>query len=546
MTLREAVADRLTGGRLSEMQEVSRQQENDLFLIRESLSRLEQILYSDEWRRMDITAEQEFSREGIRRITELSRLMRLKNPLIQRGVEVQRLYVWAQGVNIQAKDEDINEVLQAFLDDERNQAELTTHQARGDKERDLQQDGQLFFRFFVDRLTGRVRVRSIDPQEIEQIVCNPEDKKEPWFYVRRYHKVEIDGSTRTLREAYPDWRYHPRSTMVNLPSTAIDARIVWESPIYHVRGNNPMGRWGLPEYYAANDWALAYKSFLEQLASVWQALARWSMKLTGIQSKTEMATLKAKLNTTLDSSNTETNPPPVTGGLAFLAEGRDLQPFRTAGATMSANDGRRLFLMAAQIFGFPETFYSDVSVGTLATAKSLDRPTELKIKDRQELWRSVHQNVFSFVLRWAIQAPQGPLSSVGKVRRTPDEDEWAYTTEWNQGVDPTIDIGFPPIIEQDVPAQVGALVDAVTLKGGVPAGTIDPETATREFLNLLGFQDIDAIMEEWKEIHGEEGQPSPNGEPSFTADEMAAMFGEQARHVKRVLDRLEESMNGQE
>ena len=552
MGIRETVADRITGGQLSEMQEVDHRRSQEMVLIRETLSRLEQIMYSDEWRRLDFEADTEFSREGIRRMTELSRLMRLKNPIIQRGVEVQRLYVWAQGINISAKDKDINQVIQDFLDDERNQAELTTHQARGDKERDLQQDGQIFLRFFVDRVTGRVRVRSIDPQEIDDVICNPEDKKEPWFYVRSYQKREMDGSVKEIKEAYPDWRYHPKNKLGNLPATALGARIVWETPVYHVKGNNPMGRWGLPEYYAAHAWALSYKNFLEQLASVWQALARWAAKITGIQSKTELANIKAKLNTTLDTSTEETNPPPTTGSLAFLGEGRDLQPFRTAGATMSAEDGRRLFLMAAQIFGFPETFYGDVSVGTLATAKSLDRPTELKILDRQELWADVHLNIFAFVLRWAVMAPQGPLSGMGKVEREPDGDEWMLRTEWNDGVDPSISADFPPVVEQDAAEQVGALADAMTLKGFALQGTIDLETATREFLNILGFSDIDAIMTEWKEVRDEEEEtpeppepPDGNGQVPMTPDEMADMMGQTMEAVRRAMGKLEEAANGQ-
>ena len=160
-TFRESAADFISGGRISEMEETLGRQSGEMALLRETLSRLEQLVYSDDWRRLQMTAEEEFTRQGMRDITSLSRIMRLKNPVIQRGVEVQRLYVWAQGVNIGAKDEEINQVVQDFLDDERNRAELTTHQARGNKERELQQDGQIFFRFFVDRVTGRVRVRSM-------------------------------------------------------------------------------------------------------------------------------------------------------------------------------------------------------------------------------------------------------------------------------------------------------------------------------------------------------------------------------------------------
>lgn len=92
-TITEQLADRLTGGELGRLREVARQQGNDLMLMQESLTRLEQTLYDESWRRLSMDADQEFSRPGLNEIIKLSRLMKLKNPLIGRGVAVQRLYV---------------------------------------------------------------------------------------------------------------------------------------------------------------------------------------------------------------------------------------------------------------------------------------------------------------------------------------------------------------------------------------------------------------------------------------------------------------------
>src|SRR5690606_26615419 len=109
------------------------------------------------------------------------------------------------------------------------------------------------------------------------------------------------------------------------------------------------------------------------------------------------------------------NPPPLTGSTFVAGEGTSLQPVRTSGATVSAEDGRRLLLMVAASSGLPETFFGDASIGTLATAKSLDRPTELMMEDRQKLWRDVFINILEFVRLWAVKAPRGPLRSLGRV-----------------------------------------------------------------------------------------------------------------------------------
>lgn len=562
MALNEQIADRITGGKLSEqaaqimaLQETNQETAASLALVRESMQRLEQALYSPEWRALTIQNEQEFTREGIRAITEIARLMRIKNPLIKRGVKIQRLYVWAQGVSIAAADEEINAVIQAFLDDERNQADFSSHQARGERETDLQTDGNLFFRFFINQRNGRVRLRCIDPNEIDDIVTNPEDKREPWFYRRTYTRVALDGTVDSVTEYYPDWRFLPRSktgfTSVLAASGGLGGRIIWETPVMHVPVNR-LGKWGVCEYYDANDWALAYKSFLEQLASVWSALARWAAKLTVKGGKRGVAAAKTKLGTTLGAGSQETNPPPVAGSMFISSEGTDLQPFRTAGATMSADDGRRLQLMAAMAFGFPETFWGDTKAGSLATAKSLDRPTELQIVDRQTLWRDIHQSVFQLVLLWAVKAPEGALRGLGRVVREPDGDQVIERIVWNDDIDGTVRISFPPVIEHDIKETISALVEAQTLAGRGEGVGIPLETAVSEMLVALGLENVDQIMAMWQEVRGAEPDEEPDMPempqlPEDTEEELGdVMMDEEAwrRQVTAVTELLADLRGG--
>lgn len=542
-SITETIADRVSGGKLSEqaaqlgeqsnqlseqaaqissLQETNQQYSHDLFTIQESMQRLEQALYSGEWRMLSMFSDQEFTRDGVAKITELARIMKLKNPLIKRGVEIQRLYVWAQGVNISARDENINDVIQSFLDDERNRVEIGNHQARGEREEDLQQDGNLFFRFFINQQNGRIRLRTIDPNEISEIICNPEDKKEPWFYKRTWSQRNLDGEIKEMVEYYPDWRFTPIPSKRLQFETALSVAgrgsrqgdVDWNTPIMHVAVNK-VGRWGVCEYYSANDWALSYKNFLEQLATVWQALSRWAMKLNTKGGKRGVAAAKTKLNTTL-ASGQETNPPPVSGSTFIASEGVDMQPFRTAGATMSAEDGRRLLLMAEMSFGFPETFWGDAKAGSLATAKSLDRPTELKIIDRQALWKSILSDIFSLVTLWAAKAPQGPLRSIGKLEREIEGAQMNERVVWSDNVDGNIDILFPAVIEHDVREVINAIIDAQTLSGRSEGAGIPLKTAVSAILNELGLDNVDEIMTEWEALHDERQE---------RAEQMAAQLG---------------------
>jgi len=487
--------------------------------LKETIAELQMQLEDEGWLPLSGYGLQQFNREALGKIAERSRVLYLKNPLIQRGANVKRLYVWGQGMSIQAKDTRINDVIQAFLDDRRNKIELTGHQGRMLKEIELQMDGNLFFVLFVNQSTGYVRLASIPFSEIMQIKCNPEDAKEPWLYLREWTKQgssmgkwDIETSM-PMKAYYRDWQYNP-------PLTARAVRVgdmeLRDGLIYHVKvGAFSDWKFGCSEHYAAQDWVKAYKEFLEDWATLTRAYARFAWLSTGHKSKAEIAAVKGKMGTTLGMDASETNPPPAVGAMAIVGEGRNLQPIKTAGATVSAEDGRRLLLMVCATEGLPETFFGDVSVGTLATATSLDRPTELAMKDRQMLWQEIFMDLFNFVLLQAVKATSGPLRGVGTYRsdkRNGRLEEWV---EWPEDVDSTIDIDFPPVVQATVKENVDAIVSGATL-GGLPlAGTIPQKDVSRLILLALGADDIDMMLDELypeDEEGGEEVEYTPEEE----------------------------------
>lgn len=489
--------------------------------LSERLAALEMALETADWRRLTMDADNEFSREGLRLIVELARVMALKNPLVKRGVEVQRLYVWGQGWSVQAADKEINAVLTAFLDDPKNQPELS-HQARGQKETELQTDGNLFFALFPNLATGRVLMRSIPFDEVEDIICNPEDSKEPWYYKRLWTPTATDANgattTRQMSAYYPDWRYTP----TDKPATIGSLTVRWSSPLCHIRGSAGYSNWkfGCSEIYASIDWARAYKEFLEDWASIVRAYRRFAFQLSTPGGKQGIAAAKAKLGSTYGSGGTggETNPPPVVGSTFITGGEASLTPVRTSGATVAAEDGRRLLLMVAASVGLPETFFGDVSVGTLATAESLDRPTELAMKDRQTLWMSIYTALFEYVLLWAVKAPQGPLRALGTVQTAVEDGQIQERVTWHDGVDPHVDIDFPPIVAGNMAERVQAIVRAATLDGKPAAGTFDLATVTRLILSALGEDDIDQMMARlFPDGEGAAPAPPAAGAPATSA-----------------------------
>lgn len=512
-------------------------------VMRERIGELEQQLVDPEWVRLTDDGHWEFSRDGLKSITRLARLMYLKNPAIQRGVNIQRDYVFGQEVTIQAEDADVDEVVQAFLDDAKNQVELTSHRALLDKEVELALLGNLFFVFFVRPADGRVRVRTLPADEIEEIVSNPEDAKEPWYYKRVWTERKLDLASGNLGEPvvhtvyYPDWRYQPATK----PAKIGEGTVAWDAPVFHVRaGGLPGMRFGVPEVYAALDWARAYKSFLEDWATIVRAYARFAWKVTTKGGATGITAARNRLATTLAAGSGETNPQPPAGS-AFVASaegGADLQPVRTAGATTAAEDGRRLLLMVAATFGFPETFWGDTDVGTLATAKSLDRPSELKIVSRQALWRGVLKAILNFVVYHAVRAGQLDGTAEPEDDGTPSV-ELAVDPETGEPRSQAVEVIFPPVVEHAVTETVGAIVEADKVLGRQGAKNL-----SRLLLSAIGVDDVEAALDE---LYDEDGNPTrqpvapiapPGGEPEdddAAEDEEESAVLEAVRHVARYL-----------
>lgn len=540
MPLLETAVDRLTGGSITALRgsvgalrEELLHQENQNIRLQEGIAELQLAQEDIGWVRINAEfGDLEFNRGQLRDIIRLSRLMFLKNPLINRAVTLTAFYVFGQGVSFDAEDQDVQKILDNFLSDPRNRAELTSHQAMTMKEQDLEVTGNLFFTFFPGQFDGSVVIRTIPVEEVAQIITNPEDRKDVWLYKRVWSYEQFDiGSGNTSNQSmtayYPDIGYSPDDKVAAIGGDTVR----WDSPVFHVRvGGLSDMRFGVPETYQALDWARAYKSFLEDCARVMASLARWSWRLSGHQSQRDIALSKQRVATTVGiSAPLDKNPGALPGSMWMDGGDKKLEPIKTSGASVSADDGRQFKLMVAAAFGLPETFFGDADVGNHATSKTLDRPTELKFVDRQSLWRDVFQTIFGQVLKIAKGKP-GTISLVTPATST------------------NINITFPPILEHSVADAVQAISNAATLGTKFNQNTLPREELSRMLLGALGAKDIDEIMQalqvEWDEQDAQaaanppqqqQGQPQVNGSPQR---QIAAA----AKELRDGLDRLAEHL----
>lgn len=425
----------------------------------ERLWELELALEDRGWVRELALSNFEFSLFGIHRIIALCRLYQIKNPLIRRGIQVSAFYPFGRGFTVTSKDEDANAVLQAFFTNPKNIAEVG-HRALVKREEQIWTDGNIYWIFFRDDQNGDLLIRTIDPIEVVEIISDPNDASSERFIHRRWLSQTFDTASgvhlpKPAEAWYPALGYTP--TGADRPEKINGVVVSWATPVMHVKeGGNPKWQFGVPLAYPAIDYARATRKLIDNWCSIQEAMSRFAWQVETEGGLPAIANLKTALATTLaigDGSTYEQNPPPTTAASWISGPGVKLAMSKTSGMIDGPEVGRRVAHLVYMVFGLPETFFADVSVGTLATATSLDHTTEVMFTEVQERWREWLQRISTEVLDSSATAPLGRLREAQRRGTKPASPS------------PTVEVVFPSIMEQDLTEQVSAIATAITLNG---------------------------------------------------------------------------------
>jgi SAM-dependent methyltransferase len=481
---------------------------------------IELALSNVEWRREINLSWLEFSRWGIQQIILISRLYYIKNPLIQRGINIASFYVFGRGVEVTTDDDDANDTLRDFF--ERNKS-ILGQKALTNLEKRLSYDGQVFFAFFADKVNkGQVTIRTFDATEIQDIITDPDDTDSPRYYHRQWTQRNFSdksGMVTTDQKAawYPALGYNP--TGADRLESIKDEDVIWDTPVLHMKGGQGVSKWhfDVPRVYAALDWAKSAKNFLEACLTVKKSLAQIAMTLTTKGGQQALEGAKAQLQTNVNAqpgnSLWDTNPTAVNASIFASGPGTTLAPFNTKGAGGDPEEVRQFKLMVCMVLDIPETFLGDMNTSNLATATSLDRPTELAFIAKQEAWRETLTEIAKFVLNVSKGAPSGRFGESLRKRNISrcrireakrvlkPNGRFVYLHAAKDPANPSSDIevrvNFPSIREGDMPALIKAITEAMTLdnKGGQVVG-IDEKIGVRLLLEQLGIDDPDEVLEE--------------------------------------------------
>jgi hypothetical protein len=486
------------------------EQESNL-MLHESVADLQLALEDRGWESLSQSVADEFTPAGRKKVAALCRMMAISHPLIKRGLAVRIGYIWGQGVEIRAKADgdavqDVNAVVQAFIDD--NGKTVFGSQAQEELERALGTDGGIYLAAFTSPLTGRVQVRSTPTDEIVDIITNPEDRDEPWFYIREYVERVLEagytpGSTRTrgqrVRVAHPALGYRP----VQKIKTLDGAVVRWDAPVLHVPVNRLDGwKYGVPDVYASLAWARMYRDFLVDWAGLTKALSKFAWRATGSSGgRAARAAAALQARPTPATAATAAAAPPglpgprdSVGQVAAMGPGNTLEAIPKSGAHIDAESGKPLAAMVAAGIGLPVTILlaDPGQTGARAVAETLDLPTLLEMGMRRLLWQDKLGQLIDYTIDQAVLAPQGAL------RGTLSRDDWGrFVVTLAGNVERTVEWDWPALIDLDPVKLVAAIVDADS------TGKLPPLTTVRLLLAALGVKDIDEVIEKMTDDNGD-------------------------------------------
>jgi len=386
------------------------------------------------------------------RITNLrlSRLYYTKDPLARQAIRLWTDYTFGSGMTWQMEDEKAQKALESFWDSKTNQAVLSARGQRKSSDK-LLVDGEVFFAIFLGG-NGTGTIRRIDPLEITEIITNPDDIEDVRFYRRKWtdrqgtaHETIYRSTTNIKGEAVQD--------ALGNSVTHND-----EALIYHLTYNTISQR-GNPLLLPALDWIKQYRRFLASRIAIMLALARfaWKTKVKGGQVAVEA--IKAK-----------THEQEIAAGSQLLEnEGVLTTPIKTeTGASAAYQDGRMIKLQIAAAVGIPEQYFGDISIGNLATAKTVELPMMKMFQSYQKVWGDTYQDIDEVIL----EHNQVPA------------DKWY------------VDRDFPTIAPADVAQAAKSLVDILTV---MPEFAYSPDVQQIALLTL-GINDPAEVLDTLNEV----------------------------------------------
>ena len=457
-------------------------------LIREATQQVEEelVLEDQGWITLGLRGDVITSAERVDNV-QLSRLYAIKDPLATQAIRLWTDYSFGTGMTWQTEEEQTKKVLESFWGAKANKNVLSPRGQRKSSDK-LLADGEIFYALFFGA-EGQVTIRYIDPLEITEIITDKDDKEEKLFYRRAWQDASGGGHTAVYRDVTN------RKGKSGIDSNTGVVTHDDEAMIYHLTYNTTTQR-GNPLLLPVLDWIKQYRRFLASRVAIILALARFAWKTKVMGGQATVNAIKAK-----------TNEEEIKAGSQLIENmGSDTTPIKMdSGASSAYQDGRMLKLQFCSGVGFPEQYFGDISIGNLATAKTVELPVTKMCQSYQSVWDGAYKDLDEIVLEY---------------NKVP-EDKWY------------VDRNFPAIAPEDYAAMAESIEQIITVMPQLAKS----DAVVMQALLSIGVNNPAEVIEALNELEKEnKEEPEPTEE--------AIRLRNALKQVREVLTGKKEEIQG--
>ena len=307
----------------------------------------------------------------VRQYTQItdSYAMWVKNPLAKFIIDIMMDFVWGDGVTFEAKDP----IIQALLDDFYNDID-NDWKGEGEKRiQDLFIYGELFLKLFTSEFAGKVKVTSIFPGSVSNILINQENtEKIEAIKVKQHNKEEKEYKILTWNEQTES--YEGEVLFFKINATVHQPR-------------------GLSDLFVRRDWLKLYDKSLYATMDRVGLLLSFVWDVTVDQAKEPE--LKKKRNKIITD-------PPKPGSIRVHNE---KEVWKELSPTINGQDFDEIYrlLRSQGLAGIPEHFWGLGGNVNQATAKQMSEPFFAKARRRQRHIKNMFKQQFDYVI-WVAEA----------------------------------------------------------------------------------------------------------------------------------------------
>lgn len=466
------------------------------------------------------------------RAETIKKLRRLRhdNPLAKQGMRLIVRFTLGKGVRWMTKNQAVGDALRDFWKDEDNKLVLTSHQSMKDFVDEVATDGEKFMACFEKvNAAPYIKFAEVPVEEIQQIIYDPDNRRVPIWYKRRYIEEVYDGKAEAYKLSkkaktlfYLDYRITDERLAEIGPKLIIpDAKQAKtpEGDLIKMRHSfvNPLwgksGRRGISELYSSREWFRVFKEFMQDRAIINAAATSIAYKRKVKGGPASVAQLQGKLGGL--SMGTENNDivgsltKPVTGAIYDSNEASDIEWNKTdTGATNAKEDARMLLMVGGAGMGTNIHYFGEGGDANLATAQAMELPMVKNYEDWQKWLESEFMEIFSYVLRVAfgentpfeddatealydtsrkpndLKLVLGSTALPARIEvKEPDKKDVEDVVSWD----------FPPIITKDIVKYMTAW--AQLTQQVAPGNAIVHLEAIKGAMTVLGIPNTDQLMD---------------------------------------------------